>query len=163
MDSFNYSDCPGHPKWLEPKEWLGSNATKTYPLHLISGQPENRLHSQLDNGKHSKKSKIHGREPLLINPNDAKIRNLKKPLEKSGIKYEQIFRSIQNLSISKATLDNYLNKIFRNLIKKKRKPKHKKRQKRQSLQKSFLAHFSKVRNKGASCSSEKSTKRNQLI
>ena len=77
VDSFNYSDCPGHPKWLEPKEWLGSNTTKTYPLHLISGQPENRLHSQLDNGKHSKKSKIHGREPLLINPNDAKIRNLK--------------------------------------------------------------------------------------
>jgi len=49
----------------------------------------------------------------------SKIRNLKRPLEKSGIKYEQIFKSIQNLSISKATLDNYLNKIFRNLIKKK--------------------------------------------
>ena len=49
----------------------------------------------------------------------SKIRNLKKPLEKSGIKYEQIFKSIQNLSISKATLDNYLNKIFKNLIKKK--------------------------------------------
>ena len=48
-----------------------------------------------------------------------KVRNLKKPLEKSGIKYEQIFKSIQNLSISKATLDNYLNKIFKNLIKKK--------------------------------------------
>ena len=46
------------------------------------------------------------------------IRNLKKPLEKSGIKYEQIFKSIQNLSISKSTLDNYLNKIFKNLIKK---------------------------------------------
>ena len=76
VDSFNYSDCPGHPKWLEPKEWLGSNLTKKYPLHVISGQPENRLHSQLDNGKHSKKSKIHGREPLLINPNDAKIRNM---------------------------------------------------------------------------------------
>ena len=28
-----------------------------------------------------------------------KIRNLKRPLEKSGIKYEQIFRSIYNLSI----------------------------------------------------------------
>ena len=50
---------------------------KKISITLISGQPENRLHSQLDNGKHSKKSKIHGREPLLINPNDAKIRNLK--------------------------------------------------------------------------------------
>ena len=48
-----------------------------------------------------------------------KVRNLKKPLEKSGIKYEQIFRSIQNLSLSKATLESYLKKIFRELIKKK--------------------------------------------
>ena len=47
-----------------------------------------------------------------------KVRNLKKPLEKSGIKYDQIFRSIQNLSLSKVTLDNYLSKIFNELIKK---------------------------------------------
>ena len=42
-----------------------------------------------------------------------KIRNLKKPLENSGIKYDQIFRSIKNLSISKNTLDEYLNKTFK--------------------------------------------------
>ena len=48
-----------------------------------------------------------------------KMRNLKKPLERSGIKYDQIFRSIQNLSSSKITLDKYLNKIFKELIKKK--------------------------------------------
>ena len=47
------------------------------------------------------------------------MRNLKKPLERSGIKYDQIFRSIQNLSSSKITLDKYLNKIFKELIKKK--------------------------------------------
>ena len=47
-----------------------------------------------------------------------KIRNLKKPLEKSGIKYEQIFRSIQNLSLSRNTLDRYFDKIFKDLIKK---------------------------------------------
>ena len=45
-----------------------------------------------------------------------KVRNLKKPLENSGIKYEQIFKSIQNLSLSKVTLENYLNKIFKKLI-----------------------------------------------
>ena len=50
-----------------------------------------------------------------------KIRNLKKPLEKSGIKYEKIFKSIQNLSLSKTTLEAYLNKIFKKLIKKKSK------------------------------------------
>ena len=50
-----------------------------------------------------------------------KIRNLKKPLEKSGIKYDQIYKSIQNLSYSKNTIDNYLNKIFRSLISKENK------------------------------------------
>ena len=45
-----------------------------------------------------------------------RVRNLKKPLEKSGIKYEQIFRSIQNLSFSRVTLDGYFDKIFKKLI-----------------------------------------------
>ena len=47
-----------------------------------------------------------------------KIRGLKKPLEKSGVKYDQIFKSIQNLSSSKSTLDEYFEKIFKRLIKK---------------------------------------------
>ena len=47
-----------------------------------------------------------------------KIRNLRKPLEKSGIKYEQIFKSIQNLSLSRTTLDRYLSQISKELIKK---------------------------------------------
>ncbi len=50
-----------------------------------------------------------------------KVRGLKRHLEKSGIKYEQIFKSIQNLTISKSTLDEYLNKIFKDLIKKSNK------------------------------------------
>tara|TARA_X000000950_G_scaffold240549_1_gene293662 strand:- start:845 stop:1870 length:1026 start_codon:yes stop_codon:yes gene_type:complete len=45
-----------------------------------------------------------------------KVRRLKKPLEKSGIKYEQIFKSIQNLSSSKITLEKYFSKIFKELI-----------------------------------------------
>ena len=49
-----------------------------------------------------------------------KVRNLKKPLEKSGIRYEQIFRSIQNLSFSKNTLENYSSKIFKKIIKNKK-------------------------------------------
>ncbi len=47
-----------------------------------------------------------------------KVRNLKKPLEKSGITYEKIFRSIYNLSLSKISLDEYLSKTFKSLIKK---------------------------------------------
>ena len=48
-----------------------------------------------------------------------KVRNLKKPLEKSGIAYEQIVRSINNLALSKKTLDDYLSQIFKQIIKKK--------------------------------------------
>ena len=47
-----------------------------------------------------------------------KVRSLKKPIENSGIKYEQIFRSIQNLSLSNNTIDSYNSKIFKELIKK---------------------------------------------
>ncbi|MDC0529696.1 tRNA lysidine(34) synthetase TilS [Pelagibacteraceae bacterium] len=47
----------------------------------------------------------------------AKIRNLRKPLEKSGIEYDQITRSINNLASSKSTLDEYSKKIFKEVIK----------------------------------------------
>lgn len=76
IDRFGYKDCPGHPKWLEPEEWLGSDITKHYPLHLIANQPKTRLHSQLDVGDYSQKNKISGREPLRMHPDDAKKRNL---------------------------------------------------------------------------------------
>ena len=76
VDSFNYEDCPGHPAWLEQTEWLGSNLIKQYPLQLISGQPHNRLHSQLDNGSESQNYKILGREPIKIHPQDAQTRRL---------------------------------------------------------------------------------------
>jgi len=32
--SFGYADCPGHPVWQEPAEWLGADAARRYPLHL---------------------------------------------------------------------------------------------------------------------------------
>jgi biotin/methionine sulfoxide reductase len=72
--SFGYHDCPGHPAWLEPVEWLGQVAD--YPLHLISNQPRTRLHSQYDHGAVSGASKIAGREPLSIHPDDAARRGI---------------------------------------------------------------------------------------
>ena len=72
---FGYDDCPGHPIWQEPYEWLG-NADR-YPLHLISNQPKDKLHSQLDHGSVSKAKKVAGREPLHIQPEDAALRGLK--------------------------------------------------------------------------------------
>lgn len=74
--SFNYADCPGHPVWLAPFEWLGGD-TSRYPLHLISNQPKTKLHSQLDHGSYSRSAKIKGREPITINPQDAASRGLK--------------------------------------------------------------------------------------
>ncbi|MEX2454528.1 MAG: molybdopterin-dependent oxidoreductase [Rhodospirillaceae bacterium] len=68
---FDYADCPGHPTWIEPVEWLGSPLAERYPFHLISNQPVHRLHSQLDPAPASKASKIEGREPIEIARNDA--------------------------------------------------------------------------------------------
>ena len=48
-----------------------------------------------------------------------KVRTLKKPLEKSGVEYEQIFKSIRNLSDSRDSLDDFLKKEFSKIIKKK--------------------------------------------
>ena len=45
---FGYEDCPGHPVWRAPVEWLGGAAATTYPLHLVSPQPADKLHSQLE-------------------------------------------------------------------------------------------------------------------
>ena len=46
-----------------------------------------------------------------------KIRSLKKPLKNSGIEYDQIIKSINNLALSKVTLDGYFSKIFKDIIK----------------------------------------------
>jgi biotin/methionine sulfoxide reductase len=75
IDSFNYDDCPGHPTWMEPAEWLGAKEM-IYPLHLIANQPRTKLHSQMDNGALSSSIKIKGHQPMEINPNDAEIRGI---------------------------------------------------------------------------------------
>lgn len=74
--SYGYDDCPGHPVWREPPEWLGQ-ADRRYPLHLIANQPKTRLHSQLDVGQTSQASKIQGREPVRMHPADAAARDLR--------------------------------------------------------------------------------------
>ncbi|HAJ19093.1 MAG TPA: Asp-tRNA(Asn)/Glu-tRNA(Gln) amidotransferase GatCAB subunit C, partial [Rhodospirillaceae bacterium] len=73
---FGYAEIAGHPTWNEPYEWLGGAAIEQTPLHLISNQPKSRLHSQLDPGRGSVKTKIRGREPMRMNPQDAQARGL---------------------------------------------------------------------------------------
>ena len=76
IDGFGYDDCPGHPTWMEPDEWLNGDRSKRFPLHLLSNQPKTRLHSQWDIGTTSRKSKIKGHEPARMNPQDAADRGL---------------------------------------------------------------------------------------
>lgn len=45
-------------------------------MHLLANQPASRLHSQLDGGAASQASKVAGREPIRMNPFDARERGL---------------------------------------------------------------------------------------
>ncbi len=74
--SFGLADCPGHPVWLEPFEWLGHAEARRFPLHLLSDQPARKLHSQLDHTPYSRAGKIRGREPITLNRADAEARGV---------------------------------------------------------------------------------------
>jgi biotin/methionine sulfoxide reductase len=74
---FEYADCPPHPAWIPPAEWLGSAVAERWPLHLVTHQPASRLHSQMDPGPVSVGQKIAGREPIRISPPDAAKRGIR--------------------------------------------------------------------------------------
>ncbi len=74
IDGFDLEDCPGHAAWLEPDEWLGT--ARPDQLHLLSDQPDRKLHSQLDAGAHSVAAKVNGREQVHLNPGDAAARGI---------------------------------------------------------------------------------------
>jgi biotin/methionine sulfoxide reductase len=73
---FGYDDCPPHPTWLPPREWLGAREALRHPLHLVTIQPAHRLHSQMDPGPVSGGHKVAGREMIRMNPADAARRGL---------------------------------------------------------------------------------------
>jgi biotin/methionine sulfoxide reductase len=73
---FGYPDCLGHPTWLPPCDGPETGAAQHSPLVLIANQPATRLHSQLDFGATSQASKIKGREPVRIHPQDAAARGI---------------------------------------------------------------------------------------
>ncbi|MGO9452599.1 MAG: molybdopterin-dependent oxidoreductase [Candidatus Binataceae bacterium] len=75
--SYRYDDCIGHPAWFEPAEWLGSESARKFPLHLLTTQPQTRLHGQMDMGRVSQQSKVAGREPMRINRGDADARGIR--------------------------------------------------------------------------------------
>ncbi|MCD8338897.1 MAG: molybdopterin-dependent oxidoreductase, partial [Burkholderiales bacterium] len=70
--SYKYADCPPHPTWLEPKEWLGGKAVKEHPFALITAKSRYRLHSQLDSTGSHDYADVEEREPCWIHPDAAK-------------------------------------------------------------------------------------------
>lgn len=73
---FELADCLKHPSWMEPVEWLGAHTTQPDALHMVSGQPVAKLHSQLDSGSWADKHKCHGREPVSLHPDTARERGI---------------------------------------------------------------------------------------
>jgi len=73
IENFGYDDCRGHPRWYPAS---AETAATGFPLHLICNQPYQRLHSQLDYGDFSRSTKIKDREPVRINPADARARGI---------------------------------------------------------------------------------------
>ena len=71
---FDYPDCPGHPVWLPPDEWLGAKP-KDYPLHLVSPQPGDKLHSQLESALADTPDARP--ETLVMHNHDANVRGLR--------------------------------------------------------------------------------------
>lgn len=74
--AMNYKDCGAHPMWFEPVEWLGMK-DKPAKFHLLSIHPYDRLHSQQSNTSNRKRYAVAGREPVLINTEDAKELGIK--------------------------------------------------------------------------------------
>ncbi len=73
IEKMEYDDCGPHPMWFEPVERLGGAGN--YPLHVNSGHPPNdRLHSQLCGTKIRDGYTVAGREPCVINTQDAAAR-----------------------------------------------------------------------------------------
>lgn len=74
--SMGYDDCKGHATWMESFEWSGMKNPPA-PLALVSPHPAERLHSQQDNTSLRHNYEVQGREPMLINTQDAKARGIK--------------------------------------------------------------------------------------
>jgi biotin/methionine sulfoxide reductase len=76
LAGFGLPDTAGHAAWFEPTQWWGSALAADFDLHLLCNQPSHRLHSQLDMGPASQSTKVAGREPLRLHPDDAAARGL---------------------------------------------------------------------------------------
>ena len=74
MAGFDYAECPGHACWIAPDEWLGADLAARFPLHLVSPQPGDKLHSQMECALADEPGARPG--DIEINPADADARGL---------------------------------------------------------------------------------------
>lgn len=72
IESYGYDDCPAHPTWLEPNEWLGGKLAEDYPFALLTSKSSYRLHSQLDSTASNLFGNVEEREPIWLHPDAAK-------------------------------------------------------------------------------------------
>ena len=77
VDEMGYDDCKGHAMWMEPVEWLGAKQAETYPLHMLSPHPVERIHSQTNQVKTRENYTVAGREPVWMSEEDAAKRGIK--------------------------------------------------------------------------------------
>ncbi|MCW2481526.1 molybdopterin-dependent oxidoreductase [Candidatus Symbiopectobacterium sp. NZEC135] len=73
---YGYEDFAPHPEWRPPVEWLGAETAERWPLHFISIQPSDRLHSQLAATPQVAANKTAGKETLYMHPQDANARGI---------------------------------------------------------------------------------------
>ena len=79
IDRYGYEHCKGHPMWFEKSERShGGPKSDQYGLWLQSCHPDQRLHSQMcESESYRATYAVKGREPIYLNPDDAKRRGIK--------------------------------------------------------------------------------------
>ena len=76
---YGYEHCQEHPMWFEKSERShGGPGSDKYPFWLQSCHPDKRLHSQMCESEEFRATyAVQGREPVYINPMDAKAKGIK--------------------------------------------------------------------------------------
>jgi trimethylamine-N-oxide reductase (cytochrome c) len=76
---YGYEHCQEHPMWFEKTERShGGPGSDKHPYWLQSCHPDKRLHSQMCEAEEFRATyAVQGREPVYINPADAKAKGIK--------------------------------------------------------------------------------------
>ena len=83
---FGYADCPGHPAWLEPGEWHGAAAGRATTRCVLLANNPSRAPAQPARLRPAQRgSKVAGREPLRMHPDDAAARGLADGRPRAGV------------------------------------------------------------------------------